>query len=252
MRGSKVHHDPSRNTSIQALKSIGSTTGTAASIKYLLFDFGGRAAAVDEAKQLSVSANADFTKAHQKVIYGVAHTYFMLDGANATVSAAQRGLADARVLQESAQALFGRGLGTEVEVDLSRRGTAQAQFDLSRTYTAQKDAMSSLLEAMDLPPTTKLRVASAAGRPLPPRTAHDIDDVLREALRRRPDLLADVAKLRASDASIAAARSELFPKVSASANLSVPFWWMNVDNSPYFSVRQPQGARTAPRRTKRP
>src|SRR5215831_5020755 len=47
-----------------------------ASIKYLLFDFGGRAAAVDEAKQLSVSANADFTSAHQKVIYSVAHTYF--------------------------------------------------------------------------------------------------------------------------------------------------------------------------------
>jgi outer membrane protein TolC len=58
----------------------------------------------------------------------------------------------------------------------------------------------------------------------------------------QPDLLADVAKLRASDANITAARSELFPKVSASANLSVPFWWMNVDNSPYYSVRQPQGA----------
>jgi len=214
----------------------------AASIKYLLFDFGGRAAEVDEAKQLSVSANADFTSAHQKVIYSVAHAYFTLDAANATVSAAQRGLADARVLQESAEALHGRGLANEVDVDISRRGTAQARFDLSRTYTAQKDAMSSLLEAIDLPPTTKLRVASAAGRPLPPRTAHDIDDVLQEALRRRPDLLADVAKLRASDASIAAARSELFPKLSASANLSVPFWWMNVDNSRYFSVRQPQGA----------
>jgi outer membrane protein len=213
-----------------------------ASIKYLLFDFGGRAAAVDAAKQLSVSANADFTTAHQRVIYAVARSYFTLDGANATVSAAQQGLVDARVLQDSAQALFGRGLGTEVEVDLSRRGTAQAQFDLSRTYTAQKDAMSSLLEAMDLPPTTKLRVASAAGRPLPPRTAHDIDDVLREALQRRPDLLADVAKLRASDAGIAAARSDLFPKVSLGANLSVPFWWNNVDNSPYYSVRQPQGA----------
>ena len=24
--------------------------------------------------------------------------------------------------------------------------------------------------------------------------------------------------------------------------MAVPLWWMNVDNSPYFSVRQPQGA----------
>jgi outer membrane protein TolC len=213
-----------------------------ASIKYLLLDFGGRAAAVEEANQLSVAANADFTTAHQKVIYDVARAYFTLDGATATASAAQQGLGDARVLQESAQALFGRGLGTEVEVDLSRRGTAQAQYDLSKTFTAQKDAMSSLLEAMDLPPTTKLRVASVSGRRLPPHTAHTIDDVLRQALRSRPDLMADVSKLRASDAGIAAARSELYPKVSVGANLSVPFWWNNVDNSPYYSVRQPQGA----------
>jgi outer membrane protein len=213
-----------------------------ASMKYLLFDFGGRAATVEEANQLSVAANADFTTAHQKLIYNVARAYFILDGANATVGAAQLALVDARVLQDSAEALHGRGLATEVEVDLSRRATAQAQFDLSRTYTAQKDAMSSLLEAMDMPPTTKLRVASVSGRPLPPRTAHTIDDVLREALRRRPDLLADVAKLRASDASITAARSELFPKVSLGANAGVPFWWNNVDHSPYFSVRQPQGA----------
>jgi outer membrane protein TolC len=213
-----------------------------ASIKYLLFDFGGRAAAVEGANQLSIAANADFTTAHQKLIYEVARAYFTLDAANATVNAAQRGLADARVLQDSAQALYGRGLGNEVEVDLARRGTAQAQFDVSRTYSAQKDAMSSLLQAMDLPPTTKLRVASAFGRPLAPHTADTVGDVLREALLRRPDLLADVAKLRASDANVTAARSEMLPKVSVGANLSVPFWWMNVDNSPYYSVRQPQGA----------
>ena len=213
-----------------------------ASIKYLLLDFGGRAAAVEQASQLSIAANAEFTTAHQKLIYNVAGAYFMLDAANATVSSAQQGLADARVLQESAEALNRRGLGTEVEVDLARRGTAQAQYDLSQTYTAQKSGMSSLLEAMDLPPTTKLRVASASGRPLPPRTAHIVDDVLREALQRRPDLLADVAKLRASDANIAAARSALLPTVSLGVTASVPFWQMNVDNSPYFLVRQPQGA----------
>lgn len=213
----------------------------AASVKYLLLDFGGRAATIDEANQLSIAANADFTTAHQKLIYDVARAYFMLDAANATVAAGQRSLADARVLQESAEAVYGRGLGTKVEVDLARRGTAQAQFDLSRTYTAEKEVRSSLLEAMHLPPTTKLRVASVFGRPLP-RTAHTVDEVLRAALRQRPDLLSDVAKLRASDANITAARSELFPKVSLGANVSLPIWSMNVDNSPYFTVRQPQGA----------
>jgi hypothetical protein len=69
------------------------------------------------------------------------------------------------VLQEPADALNSRGLGTALGVDLARRATAQAQFDLSQTYTAQKSAMSSLLEAMDLPPTTKLLVAAHPGDP---------------------------------------------------------------------------------------
>ena len=165
----------------------------------------------------------------------------MLDGVNAGVSAARQALADAQVLQQSTEALFGRGLATMVSVDLARRGTAQAQFDLSQTYTAQKEAMSSLLEAMDLPPTMKLRVASASERLLAPGTAHTVDDVLKEALRRRPDLLADVAKLRASDANIAAARSALRPRVSVGGSVQGNFWRTNVNNGPYHGVHEPQG-----------
>src|SRR5205085_12376678 len=129
--------------------------------------------------------------------------------ADAAVRAARQGLADAQVVQQSAESLFSRGLDTIVDVQLARRATAQTQYDLAQANTAQHDAMYTLLAAMDLPPTTKLRVADASERPLPQRTARTVDDVLSEALRRRPDLLADVAKLRATDAEIAAARSAL-------------------------------------------
>ena len=134
------------------------------SVKYLLLDFGGRAATVEEAKQLSISENAEFTAAHQKLIFNVARAYFMLDGVNADSqrSAAGPGRC-AGPAAEHRSAVRPRPC-TMVSVDLARRGTAQAQFDLSQTYTAQKEAMSSLLEAMDLPPTTKLRVASASER----------------------------------------------------------------------------------------
>ena len=211
-------------------------------VNYLLLDFGGRAAAVEEAGQLSIAGNAAFTAAHQQLIFNVARAYFTVDGADATLRAAQQGLADAQVVQQSAEALYSRGLDTIVDVQLARRGTAQAQYDLSQADAAQHDAMYTLLAAMDLPPTTKLRVADASERPLPPRTARTVDDVLSEALRRRPDLLADVAKLRATDANIAAARSALLPKVSLGANVQGNIGRLNVDNSPYFEVAKPQGA----------
>jgi len=198
-------------------------------VNYLLLDFGGRAAAVEAAGQISIAGN-------------VARAYFTLDGADAALRAARQALADAKVVQQSAEALFGRGLDTIVDVQLARRGTAQAQYDLAQADTAQHDAMYTLLAAMDLPPTTKLRVANAAERPLPPRTARAVDNVLSEALRQRPDLLAQVAKLRASDAEIAAARSALFPKVSLSANVQGNIGQLSVNNSPYFPVTKPQGA----------
>src|SRR5229473_2333980 len=159
-------------------------------VNYLLLDFGGRAATVEAAGQLSIAGNVVFTAAHQQLIFNVARAYFTLDGADAAVRAARQGLADAQVVQQSAEALFGRGLDTIVDVQLARRATAQAQYDLAQANTAQHDAMYTLLAAMDLPPTTKLRVADASKRPLPQRTARTVDDVLREALRRRPDLLA--------------------------------------------------------------
>jgi outer membrane protein len=211
-------------------------------VNYLLLDFGGRAAAVEAAGQLSIAGNVVFTAAHQQLIFNVARAYFTVDGADAAVRAARQGLADAQVVQQSAEALFGHGLDTIVDVQLARRATAQAQYDLAQANTAQHDAMYTLLAAMDLPPTTKMRVADASERPLPQRTARTVDDVLSEALGRRPDLLADVAKLRATDAEIAAARSALFPKVSLSANVQGNLSRLNVDNSSYFAVAKPQGA----------
>ena len=211
-------------------------------VNYLLLDFGGRAAAVEAAGQISIAGNVAFTAAHQQLIFNVARAYFTLDGADAALRASRQALADAKVVQQSAEALSGRGLNTIVDVQLARRGTAQAQYDLAQAETAQHDAMYTLLAAMDLPPTTKLRVAGAAERPLPPRTARAVDNVLSDALRQRPDLLAQVAKLRATDAEIAAARSSLFPKISLSANVQGNISRINVDNSAYFPVTKPQGA----------
>jgi outer membrane protein len=211
-------------------------------VNYLLLDFGGRAAAVEAAGQISIAGNVAFTAAHQQLIFNVARAYFILDGADAAVRAARQGLSDAQVVQQSAEALFGRGLDTIVDVQLARRATAQARYDFAQADTAQHDAMYTLLAAMDLPPTTKLRVADASARPLPPRTARTVDDVLSDALRQRPDLLANVAKLRASDAEIAAARAALLPKVSLSANVQGNIGQLSVNNSPYFPVEKPQGA----------
>ena len=209
-------------------------------VRYLLLDFGGRRAAVGAARQLSFASNVAFTAAHQRLILAVASAYFTLDGVNAQLRAAEQTLASDRLLLQSAGARFGHGLGTVVDVDLARRGTAQAGFDIAAATAAQHDAMYDLLAAMDLPPTTVLRVRDSSAQTLDRNTGATVDEVMHKALQRRPDLVADLARLRAASEGIEEARSEFDPKLSISANVQGNLGRISTDGLPYESVEQPQ------------
>lgn len=209
-------------------------------IRYLLLDFGRREAAEAQAWQISFAANVAFTAAHQQLILTVARTYFTLDGVNATLRAARRALANARTLQQSAEAMQARGLGTVVNTELARRGTAQAVYNLAQATTAQHDATYSLMEALSLPPTTTLRVEDSSARSLPHRSGRSVDALMQAALRQRPDLLAALAKLRAADAGVALARAGLRPTIGLEANIQGNIGRISVDGSAYEGVTQPQ------------
>jgi outer membrane protein len=210
-------------------------------IKYLLIDFGGgREAAERGAEQLSFAANVSFTAAHQRLILSVARSYFTLDGVNAQLQAARKALDDARSLQRSAEALQARGLGTVVSVQLARRNTAQATYEIAQATTAQHDANYTLLQVLELPPTTKLQVQDSFDRPLPRGTARTVDQLMDNALRQRADLLANLARLRAADAGIAEARAAFEPKLSIDSNIQGNLGQISVDGGRYESVTQPQ------------
>ncbi len=210
-------------------------------IKYLLIDFGrGREAAEQSAAQLSFAANVAFTGAHQRLILSVARAYFTLDGVNAQLQAARHALDDARRLQQSAEALYGRGLATVVAVQLARRSTAQATYDIAQATAAQHDANYSLLQVLELPPTTKLAVQNSFDRALPRGTARTVDQMMDDALRQRADLLASLARLRAAKSGVTEAQAGMAPKLSLDANVQGNIGHISVDGGPYEGVQQPQ------------
>jgi outer membrane protein TolC len=210
-------------------------------IKYLLIDFGGgREASVEGAKQLSFAANVAFTAAHQRLILAVARAYFTLDGVNAQLLAARQALADARSLQQSAEALLARGLGTSVSAQIARRNAAQAAYDIAAATAAQHDAMYTLLQTLELPPTTRLLVQDSYDRPLPRNTGRTVDRVMDDALRQRSDLLVNLARLRAADAGITEARAGMDPKLLIDSNVQGNLGRISVDGGRYETVAQPQ------------
>ena len=191
---------------------------SAVSLKWLLFDFGGRAATLDAAKQGSVISNIGFTAAHQNLIYRVSLAFYADAAARARRITAKQALIDAQAVQAAADARYAHGEGTVVETAQAHQAAAQADYARIRADGAAADARQALVNAMGVPPTTRLTVADIPHRELSAQADGPIDELVSAALSRRPDVLAAYAARKASLAKIEAAKAEFMPKVFLSAS----------------------------------
>jgi outer membrane protein len=200
----------------------------AASLEWLLFDFGERAAKVQVAKQASIISNIAFNATHQQIIYDVSVAFYANTAARARAAAASQSLKNARDVEAAANDRYKNAIGTVVEVSQAHQATAQANLALVQDTGAAENAYLNLISAMGISPLTRINIASAAGRRLSPDMTASIQSIISTALARRPDILTAYAAQKAANADVDAAVAEFLPKVFLSgttaynaANLSV-------------------------------
>jgi outer membrane protein len=188
----------------------------AATLHWLLFDFGERAAVLDEAQQTAVIANVAFTDSHQRVIHDVSVAFYAHAAARASVAAANQSRKNSTDVQAAAEDRFGHGVGTVIEVARARQGTAQADLAVIQAAGAERDAYVSLMAAIGISPLTKLEVADVSNRTLP-SASEELETIVADALSRRPDVLSAYAAQKASGAHVRAAEAEFLPKFFVAA-----------------------------------
>jgi outer membrane protein len=200
----------------------------AASLEWLLFDFGERAAKVQVAKQASIISNIAFNATHQQIIYDVSVAFYANTAARARAAAASQSLKNAGDVEAAANDRFKNAVGTVVEVSQAHQATAQAKLALVQDTGAAENAYLNLISAMGISPLTRINIATAAGRRLSPDMTASIQSIISTALARRPDILTAYAAQKAANADVDAAVAEFLPKVFLSgttaynaANLSV-------------------------------
>jgi outer membrane protein len=181
-------------------------------LQWLLFDFGQRKALNNVAKQASVISNIAFTAAHQQLIYEVSLAFYAHGAARARVATAAQSLQNARDVQAAAEERYAHGVGTVVEVAQARQATAQAQLLEVQAEGAARDAYLTLITAMGISPLTQIRIADTSGRKLPVATTASIEQIVAEAVGRRPDVLKAYATQVVSAESARAAKAEFLPK----------------------------------------
>jgi len=189
-------------------------------LKWLLFDFGGREASVEATRELLAVTNFGFNATHQKIVFDVTRAYYALSAVAGRVEVARSALDLAQKLQDAAESRRGRGLATLPEVLQARERTARAAYDLQEAISGETDSRMALLEAMGVRPTTTLRIAGLAGRQLPAKVEDTAEKLVETALAQRPDLLARVATVRAREAAVRKAQSEFYPRIVVAGDLA--------------------------------
>jgi outer membrane protein len=186
-------------------------------LSWLLFDFGAREADVEAAKHEFVAAAMEFNATHQKIIIDVMRDYYSLIETQGKLTVANSNLKSSRAVAEASNERVQHGTETSPDLLLAQERAIQAEYDVEQASADVDVALADLCEAIGIAPTTQLKIAGLEG-PLPVHLEETVDSATAQALVDRPDLIADMAKLKAKEAQLRQARDNLWPKIAFVGN----------------------------------
>jgi Outer membrane protein len=177
-----------------------------ADLSWVLFDFGARAASLENARQLFAAASFARDATVQAIFLAAVQAFFQRQASAAVLEATQ--LSEKAALESLNAAEARYRVGTATPADRLQARTAHAQAVLNRIGAegAVKTAQGTLANVIGADPTRPLELA-----PLPPAAPGagfeaDVARLIEEARTRRPDLAAAEAQFRAARANIDAAK----------------------------------------------
>jgi len=209
----------------------------AVAAQWLIFDFGQRAALVDAAKHGSVAANVSFDGAHQKLISDVTRSYYQYGAAVEGQHIAEQAVRNSNAIRDAVAQQQANNRATVVEVAQARQQVVQAELRRVRAQGIVRDSYQTLLSAMGVKPTLRIKIGSTGKRRLPPTIDAPTEAIIRRALAQRPDIAASYAALKASKSAVTAAEAEFLPKVFVAGALATGTHGFNVNGLPTINTQ---------------
>lgn len=187
-------------------------------VEYLVFDVGGRNGAIDAAKANLLSSDETFNDTHRKIIFDVASAYYRLLNSRGQRESAEVSLTNAQTVEQDAISRVNNGLATKPDQLEATAARAQADFDLQAAVGAEDIAHGDLATVLGQPPDTQIQVQPINELSLPSAMVDSVDQEIDRAFVERPDLLAQLARVRAAQSAVKQARSAYFPSLSFSGD----------------------------------
>jgi outer membrane protein TolC len=187
-------------------------------INWLLFDFGGRGASIEETREAMFAASWAHNSAIQSVILQVERAYYGYFAAKALLAAQQATVNEAQANVSAAEDRHSAGLATIADVLQARTALSRAMLALETLQGQNMTTRGILATAMGLPATTSFDVELPIGAPPVEEANRSVEGYLNTAMKERPDLAAARAQALEAHAHIRSVNAQGYPSISASGS----------------------------------
>ena len=182
---------------------------------YLLFDFGGRAANVERARQALLAANWTHNSTLQSVLFDAVQAYYQLYATQEAVVSTQAAEKASLTSLEAARARLKAGNATRADVLQAQTAHSENQLTRTRAQGEAAVALGALASALGLPAQYPVRIAPPPDLAVQREGEQAVEELIAAARAQRPDLAAADAQVRAARSAIDVARAAARPSLSA-------------------------------------
>jgi outer membrane protein len=197
----------------------------AVTLSWLMFDFGQRSANIENAQQLLNAAAASQNAAVQGLFLAALQSFYSAQAAQAAVVSATQAERSAQEGFAVAEGRYKAGIATPADRLQAQTALSQATLNRIRAEGEARKALGTLANILGFDAQQRLALAEPDPVPAEAIFQRDVDALIDEARRRRPDLQAAEAQLKAAEAGVDLARAQGRPTISLAAGPS----WQTVD-----------------------
>jgi outer membrane protein TolC len=211
------------------------TYGPSASLTWLLLDFGGRSADVEEARRVLFAADYAHNAAIQNVSLQVEQAYYQYLNTKALEVAAQASLKAARETRAASDERHRAGVATIADVLQARTAFSQAELALESVQGQIQTLRGSLATAMGVSANIPVEAGELPDKVRVEEVGETVDQLIEKAESQRPDLAAARLTALSAQSHIQSVRAQGLPTLFASGTLNRMYFYKS-PTVPYADV----------------
>ena len=194
--------------------------GASISASYLIFDFGKRTADMNQMIATYRAAGFDYDETIQNFVYGLVGAYYELLNADADVESAKSALTVAQTAKNTADKKYKAGSVAKADVYKADTTLASSELSLERAKNNREIAKGTLLTKLSFPANQDIVIADMSSSFGSDAESESIDELIKIAHEKRPDLLKAAANKDAAWHKRNAAFLKNLPSITASGSVS--------------------------------